>query len=607
MPWPGPRSRSREPGAGCWPRAPRVPPGHVQPAAGGRHRDGAAAGRRCTRGSTSAWCWSCSTWAPPTWARPLPENDTLAGHRHHGRRGRHGLGDRRRDGTPAIWSLAILLFVRAGAGRAAGGPAAGALHRRGWRATAWRSAERGELEPRGAAEPVGHVAALRRLRRCNAACALAGLLPRRAALRSGSPWRCCAGWPGPTRRWRRWPRRSRRAGSPRPERGALCAGCGGRGGDAAAIAGSTAWVSEPARAPPALALPRSVGCCCASSCARSSCRPRWNPKGMQNLGLAYALYPALEQLYPDPQTAARGGAPPPGLLQHPPLRGGGHRGRGRSTTRSASPRGEETPGAGGGLQGGADGAAGGAGRRLLLALAQARGGRAVRGAGAAAGRVGGGAVPGPLQRGAPHAARPALSGWGCRWGTGWWRRVARASLPSRGARLRAVAAASAGGLAAWLAVAFGSQQAGRWALLAGGGLPGAGGASLPCWWRRRVPNYACCTLAALLAVCGGRLPVGCEGERHGDGQRAKASFEIINALGLHARAAAQLVKVANRYKCEVHPRVRRPDGQRQVHHGRADAGRGAGHEGEGPLQGRGRRGVPAEIGELIANRFGEAQ
>jgi phosphocarrier protein HPr len=32
---------------------------------------------------------------------------------------------------------------------------------------------------------------------------------------------------------------------------------------------------------------------------------------------------------------------------------------------------------------------------------------------------------------------------------------------------------------------------------------------------------------------------------------SEAEFEIINALGLHARAAAQLVKVANRYPCEV--------------------------------------------------------
>jgi phosphocarrier protein len=32
---------------------------------------------------------------------------------------------------------------------------------------------------------------------------------------------------------------------------------------------------------------------------------------------------------------------------------------------------------------------------------------------------------------------------------------------------------------------------------------------------------------------------------------ATGSFEIVNALGLHARAAAQLVKTANRFKCEV--------------------------------------------------------
>jgi phosphocarrier protein HPr len=34
-------------------------------------------------------------------------------------------------------------------------------------------------------------------------------------------------------------------------------------------------------------------------------------------------------------------------------------------------------------------------------------------------------------------------------------------------------------------------------------------------------------------------------------ESATIELEIMNALGLHARAAAQLVKVANRYKCEV--------------------------------------------------------
>ncbi len=31
----------------------------------------------------------------------------------------------------------------------------------------------------------------------------------------------------------------------------------------------------------------------------------------------------------------------------------------------------------------------------------------------------------------------------------------------------------------------------------------------------------------------------------------KADFTIVNALGLHARAAAQLVKLANRFQCDV--------------------------------------------------------
>jgi phosphocarrier protein HPr len=34
--------------------------------------------------------------------------------------------------------------------------------------------------------------------------------------------------------------------------------------------------------------------------------------------------------------------------------------------------------------------------------------------------------------------------------------------------------------------------------------------------------------------------------------RLERSFLIVNTLGLHARAAAQLVQTANRYKAEVH-------------------------------------------------------
>lgn len=35
------------------------------------------------------------------------------------------------------------------------------------------------------------------------------------------------------------------------------------------------------------------------------------------------------------------------------------------------------------------------------------------------------------------------------------------------------------------------------------------------------------------------------------GTVAEGEYEILNALGLHARAAAKLVQVANRYKSEV--------------------------------------------------------
>jgi phosphocarrier protein len=34
--------------------------------------------------------------------------------------------------------------------------------------------------------------------------------------------------------------------------------------------------------------------------------------------------------------------------------------------------------------------------------------------------------------------------------------------------------------------------------------------------------------------------------------RAERTFVIVNTLGLHARAAAQLVQVANRYRSDVH-------------------------------------------------------
>jgi len=34
--------------------------------------------------------------------------------------------------------------------------------------------------------------------------------------------------------------------------------------------------------------------------------------------------------------------------------------------------------------------------------------------------------------------------------------------------------------------------------------------------------------------------------------RAEKTFAIVNTLGLHARAAAQLVQIANRFRSEIH-------------------------------------------------------
>jgi phosphocarrier protein HPr len=91
------------------------------------------------------------------------------------------------------------------------------------------------------------------------------------------------------------------------------------------------------------------------------------------------------------------------------------------------------------------------------------------------------------------------------------------------------------------------------------------------------------------------------------GETAQAEFTIVNALGLHARAAAQLVKLANQHPCSVSVEC---DGQSV--NGKSIMGvlmlaaakdmvvkvTCDGPEAESCLK---------AIGELIANKFGEAQ
>jgi PTS system mannose-specific IID component len=80
--------------------------------------------------------------------------------------------------------------------------------------------------------------------------------------------------------------------------------------------------------------------------------------------------------------------------------------------------------------------------------------------------------------------------------------VARANLPTRGARLRSVAAASAGGLAAWLAVDLGRTAGGSHAPWLVAGCLALGVVSYVLV-QQRVPNYIVLYLAAGLACAAG--------------------------------------------------------------------------------------------------------
>jgi phosphocarrier protein len=85
-------------------------------------------------------------------------------------------------------------------------------------------------------------------------------------------------------------------------------------------------------------------------------------------------------------------------------------------------------------------------------------------------------------------------------------------------------------------------------------------------------------------------------------------FEIINARGLHARAATKLVQVASRYPCEVV--VAGPDGQ--AANAKSVMGvlllcGSAGTFVEVRAKGRDAEAAVAAIGQLIASRFGEPE
>ena len=88
---------------------------------------------------------------------------------------------------------------------------------------------------------------------------------------------------------------------------------------------------------------------------------------------------------------------------------------------------------------------------------------------------------------------------------------------------------------------------------------------------------------------------------------AVGRFTIVNQLGLHARAATKLVQLASKYPCEVE--VARED---QSANGKSVMGvlllcGAKGTVLEVRANGPRAEECVAAIGELIANRFGEAQ
>jgi PTS system mannose-specific IID component len=226
----------------------------------------------------------------------------------------------------------------------------------------------------------------------------------------------------------------------------------------------------------------------------------WNPKGMQNLGLAYAVFPALESLYPD--RAAREEAVRRHLVffnTHPYVAAAIVGGVVNHEVRIA--RGEETP------------------DKVVAFKAALMGPLAALGDGffwlslkPAVGAVSAAMVPLLGVWAVPlflvlynlvHVLLRVRLYWlGLSLGDRLVEAVARANLPSRGAKLRAVAATSAGGLAAWLSVSFGTNAGGARAPFLAAGCLALGVASYVLV-SRRVPNYVVLYLAAGLACAAG--------------------------------------------------------------------------------------------------------
>jgi phosphocarrier protein len=88
---------------------------------------------------------------------------------------------------------------------------------------------------------------------------------------------------------------------------------------------------------------------------------------------------------------------------------------------------------------------------------------------------------------------------------------------------------------------------------------------------------------------------------------AEGTYEIINALGLHARAAAQLVKIANRFKCETFIEHEGQKANAKSIMGVLMLAAGQGSQVKLTCKGEDAEACLAELAKLIADRFGEGQ
>lgn len=88
---------------------------------------------------------------------------------------------------------------------------------------------------------------------------------------------------------------------------------------------------------------------------------------------------------------------------------------------------------------------------------------------------------------------------------------------------------------------------------------------------------------------------------------AEGTCEIINALGLHARAAAQMVKVANRYKSDITIEANGQRANAKSIMGVLMLAAAQGTQVKLTCRGEDAEACLADLKRLIADRFGEAQ